>query len=174
MSELMVIENLNAVEIFKAGGAQPIIDKIREKATSEVFDVNTKKGRDSIRSMASDVAKSKTALDGLGKALTDRLNAQKAPIMNERNLFKAELDKIRDEVRLPLTEYEEAKQLRIDQIKQKIECMSPALTADSSSDDVRVALATLKSTVVNEESFAEFEAMALHVKEESVGGLKPS
>ena len=67
--ELMIVNLPNPVEIFKKGGSEEILKQIKEKVTSEVFDVSTEKGRDVIRSTARKIASSKTAIDAMGKEL---------------------------------------------------------------------------------------------------------
>jgi colicin import membrane protein len=105
-NELVTFENINAVEVFKTGGVQPLIDRVREEVSGEVPDTSNDKGRKRIASLAHKVAKSKTALDKAGKELADQLNAQLKPINSERKLARDELDKLRDEIRSPLTDWE--------------------------------------------------------------------
>ena len=42
--EVMPVQEINAVEVFNNGGLDKMLDQIRQEATAEVFDVNTKKG----------------------------------------------------------------------------------------------------------------------------------
>jgi colicin import membrane protein len=105
-NELVTFENINAVEVFKTGGVQPLIDRVREEVSGEVPDTSNDKGRKRIASLAHKVAKSKTWLDKAGKELADQLNAQLKPINSERKLARDELDKLRDEIRSPLTNWE--------------------------------------------------------------------
>lgn len=113
-NEVAVIENINAVEVFKAGGAAQILNAIREEVKGEVPDLSTKKGRDRIASLAHKVARSKTALDKAGKELADQLNAQLKPINAERKTIRDELDKLKDDIRKPLTDWENAEKERVD------------------------------------------------------------
>ena len=106
-NELVALKDLKAVEVFKEGGVQPLIDLVREELSSEVPDVSTDKGRKRIASRAHLASKSKTALDKMGKDLADQLNAKLKPINAERKLARNELDKIRDETRQPLTDWED-------------------------------------------------------------------
>ena len=68
MSELIVLESLNPIEVFTNNGLDKIIDKIEADIKSIVTDATTKKGRDEIASLAYKVARSKTTLDDMGKA----------------------------------------------------------------------------------------------------------
>jgi colicin import membrane protein len=111
-TEISIIENLNALDVFKSGGIKPVIDAIREKVSPEVYDLSNDKGRKSIASNAHWVSRSKVTLDNFGKDLADKLNAQLKPINAERKLGREMLDELRDEIRKPLTEWE-AEQERI-------------------------------------------------------------
>lgn len=111
-TEVSVIENLNALDVFKSGGIKPVIEAIREKVSPEIYDLTTDKGRKQIASNAHWVSRSKVTLDNFGKDLADKLNAQLKPINAERKLGREMLDELRDEIRKPLTEWE-AEQERI-------------------------------------------------------------
>lgn len=97
----------NAVQVFSApNGLDPFLAQIRAEIDAFVPDVSTKKGRDAIASMAYKVAKSKTALDGMGKELVAELKQIPALIDAERKRMRDTLDAWRDEVRKPVDEWE--------------------------------------------------------------------
>jgi len=97
----------NAVQVFSApNGLDPYLAQIRAEIDAFVPDISTKKGRDAITSMAYKVAKSKTALDGLGKELVAELKQIPALIDAERKRMRDTLDAWRDEVRKPVDDYE--------------------------------------------------------------------
>jgi hypothetical protein len=97
----------NAVQVFSApNGLDPFLAKIRAEIDAFVPDISTKKGRDAIASMAYKVAKSKTALDGLGKELVVELKQIPALIDAERKRMRDTLDAWRDEVRKPVDDWE--------------------------------------------------------------------
>ena len=63
-----------ALQVFSAAaGLDPYLAKIKEELDAFVPDVTTKKGRDAIASIAHKVARSKTALDNIGKELVAEL-----------------------------------------------------------------------------------------------------
>lgn len=116
MSEIMdlvVIEKKNAMAVFTNNDQlDPLIEAIEKEARSLVPDVTTKKGRDAIASMAHKVARSKTYIDNAGKDLVAELKALPKQIDESRRVVRERLDALKDEVRLPLTEWE-AEQERI-------------------------------------------------------------
>ena len=130
--ELLAIENLNPVDVFKAGGIGPILAMIEAEVSAEVPDTTTAKGRKSIASNAYKVSQSKTLLDGMGKKLADDLNAQLKPINAERKIARDSLDELKDVIRQPLTEWEEEQA----QIKAQAEAKeaAKALAAQVAAD----------------------------------------
>lgn len=165
-NEISVIDKINAVEVFKDGGARKILDAIRNEVSGEVPDVTTKKGRDRIASLAYKVAKSKTALDSAGKSLADQLNAQLKPINSERKIIRDELDKLKDEVRKPLTDYENAETERVSSIKTRIQWFADICIIDGdgiSSSKLSERLASV-SLVDIDDSFQEFKSDAVLAK----------
>ncbi|HCH7900044.1 TPA: hypothetical protein NHT93_001826 [Klebsiella oxytoca] len=111
MSEIMdlvVIEKKNAMAVFTNNDQlDPLIEAIEKEARSLVPDVTTKKGRDAIASMAHKVARSKTYIDNAGKDLVAELKALPKQIDENRRIVRERLDALKDEVRRPLTEWEE-------------------------------------------------------------------
>ncbi|HIE1494166.1 TPA: hypothetical protein ACXJFH_001347 [Enterobacter kobei] len=113
VTDLVVIEKQNAMAVFTTKEQlEPIIEAIEKEARSLVPDVSTRKGRDAIASMAHKVARSKTYIDNAGKDLVAELKALPKQIDESRRIVRERLDALKDEVRLPLTEWE-AEQERI-------------------------------------------------------------
>ena len=162
-----------ALEVYRADrGLDPYLAKIREEIDGFVPDVSTRKGRDAIASIAYKVAQSKTALDTVGKELVAELKAVPAKIDAERKRMRDLLDGWRDEVRKPLTEWEQAEadriarhQGNIDYMKLRLECR------DLDSAELKANIATIEGTIIGEH-WQEFEAEAHRVKAESLAALR--
>jgi colicin import membrane protein len=108
MVALAVIEPQNIQTVFTTpNGLDPILQKIAAEARSFVADVNTPSGRKSIAAIAFKVAKTKTYLDGLGKDLVDGLKDLPRKVDANRKSVRDFLDELKDEVRRPLTEWEQ-------------------------------------------------------------------
>jgi hypothetical protein len=171
-NELIVVEENSVSVIFKKGGSQAILDKIKEEVKKFVPDVSTAKGRKEIISMASKVSKSKTLLEWHGKKLVEGIKAQAKVIDIERKTIRDELDVLRDEVRKPVTDWENAEKKRVADIEARIYTISrygdPYLV-DSYESSVRVGidLADLKRIVIDA-TFEEFELEANKVKQNSM------
>lgn len=110
--ELISIDTSNPVALYD-GGINDVLDAIEREVRSHVPDISTDKGRKAIASLAYKVAQSKTALDELGKNLVADWKAKSAAVDAERRKLRDRLDSLKEEVRRPLTEWEEAEKRRV-------------------------------------------------------------
>lgn len=94
-------------------GLDPAIDKIEAEAKALKADISTQEGRDAIRSMAFKLARSKTALDKMGKDLTEDQRKQIDQVNAERKRGWERLEKLQHEIRKPLTDWEDAEKDRV-------------------------------------------------------------
>lgn len=121
VTDLVVIEKQNAMAVFTIKEQlDPIIEVIEKEARSLVPDVSTRKGRDAIASMAHKVARSKTYIDNAGKDLVAELKALPKQIDETRRIVRERLDALKDEVRKPLTDWENAESARKDALQQRL------------------------------------------------------
>lgn len=165
-----------ALQVYSAAnGLDPFLAKIREEIDGFVPDVTTRKGREAIASIAYKVARSKTALDNVGKELVAELKEVPKKVDAERKRMRDLLDSWQAEVRQPLTEWEEREAARvakheagIAQIRawvdaSAIEGMSAFYLAD------RIVKA---ESVVIDAAWEEFEAEAHRAKAASLEALR--
>lgn len=110
--ELVPLKGLNPVAIFSGDGLDPILREIEARATGFVSDASTAKGRKEIAAVAYKVAQSKTYLDGLGKDLVADWKAKAKAVDESRRRAREFLDGLKDRVRRPLTDWEEAEAKR--------------------------------------------------------------
>lgn len=110
---LLVPGMINPVEFYSnRDKITTLLDDIGCQAHAVEHDVSTLKGRTSIAGTAYKVARSKTYLDGLGKALVAEIKQQAAAVDAERKYIRDTLDELRDSIRKPLDEWEEADEAR--------------------------------------------------------------
>ena len=174
MTELMEISSSNALDVFVAPkGLDPWLEKIATEARSIVPDVSTKKGRDAIASMAFKVAKSKTALDAVGKELVDKLKEQPKLVDAERKRMRDYLDALKDEVRKPLTDWEAAEERRVENHKRAIAHLEAIGNGLINGEPQSFGLLFAELDLIKvDASFQEFEAEAHRVKEAATNKLK--
>lgn len=122
MNDLILINTpQNALEIFKTEAVDDILKKIHAEVKSRVLDISTPEGRKEIASLAYKVAKTKTALDEMGKDLVDEWKQKSKIVDIERKRIRDDLDALKEEVRRPLTEWENAEKLRVDNLTVRLE-----------------------------------------------------
>jgi hypothetical protein len=121
MTTDLISKSITPAEVFVPKGLDPLIEGVRKKVEEfqkEEFDLEKKKDRDKIRSFSSNVAKSKTFIDKARIAFVKEKKESLKIIDQECKRFRDTLDEIRDEVRKPLTEWEEAEKIRVENERQ--------------------------------------------------------
>lgn len=174
MSEIITLPPAEtALQVFSApAGLDPYLAQIKAEIDSFVPDVSTKKGRDAIASIAHKVARSKTALDNIGKELVAELKDVPKKIDAERKRMRDTLDTWKDDVRRPLTEWEEAEESRQARHKTGIELIQQAAaTHDFSASTLRATLAAIEAKSIDA-SWEEFESEAHRAKTKTIEALQ--
>jgi hypothetical protein len=162
-----------ALQVYSStNGLDPFLQKIREEIDGFVPDVTTRKGREAIASIAYKVARSKTALDNVGKELVAELKEVPKKIDAERKRMRDLLDGWQAEVRQPLTEWEQREEARkakhqagIDQINLRLECR------DLDAAELKSNIAWLESMAIGED-WEEFETEAARAKDKALVALR--
>ena len=99
--------------VFAPGGVAATIERVAADARAVPGDATTPAGRKAIASAAYKVARTKTALDEMGKKLTDEWRARTNAVNEDRRRIRESLDALADEVRAPLTKWEGAEKARV-------------------------------------------------------------
>lgn len=148
----------------------------RMKAETDklVPDTSTAKGRDEIRSMAARVTRAKTAIDKARLALTKQWRDQVKMANDAGKVIEERLDALAEEVRKPLTEWEEAEKARTAECQAIIAELRTAaiITAEDTSATVRERGNKVWHTVLDPERFGDMMAEAAEAKEHAITALK--
>lgn len=166
-----------ALEVFKADqGLDPYLQTIRQEVDAFLAEpptLETNKGRQAYASMAHKIARSKTAIDGVGKELVADLKELPKKIDAERKRWRDTLDGWRDEVRGPLNEWEAQEEARKAQHQGGIDFLRELADApdEDGSEEIAQRLAKAESIRIDE-SWEEYEAEAHRVKEVTVTTLR--
>lgn len=170
--ELVVIKKVDIPALFKEKGCDLIIEGLKKKAAEFEGDISTAKGRKEIASFAAKFSTVKTKLDGLGKALSDEYREKISPINAERNKIKACCDESRDQVRKPLTDWEDAEKERVAKHERNIQTINDYLNVEvENSSQAKELLDGMKAFDVGE-VFEEFELAATKAKEAALTQLE--
>lgn len=180
MSELAIIEIAPdlAPSIYVENGLDKFLEQIRE-GVNEVPDLSTAKGRARIASLAAQVSRSKTAVEKPGRDYLKRLKEQPKVVEAELRRFVTECDQLRDEVRRPLTEWEEAEKARTEALQQRlVDLRALADVIDTAgnylpSADIQARIQKAKSVVLDE-SWQERAAEAGVAKDSTIQQLEAS
>lgn len=165
----------------------PVVVLLDEKKRDDLFahirreidaftpDISTAKGRDAIKSFAYKITRTKTAIDAAGKELNEEARARINVVDAARRDARAELDKLAEQVRKPLTEWEEAEAARVARGQALIEAFKAAavVTLEDTAASVRERGTEIWNTPVDaadigDDLFAEASA----VKQATVVALK--
>jgi len=147
---LIKAERLDPVAIFTGGGIDPILKEIERQVSGLEYDLETDKGRKEIASTAHKVSKSKVLLDGLGKNLVANWKGKAKKVDAVRKQTREFLDDLRDKVRKPLTEFEEAEKAKEAEKRRLVE-----LEIEREEKEREEALAERERKIAEKE--AEFE-----------------
>ncbi|MGX8816731.1 hypothetical protein [Enterobacter kobei] len=180
MSELAIIEIAPdlAPSIYVENGLDKFLEQIRE-GVNEVPDLSTAKGRARIASLAAQVSRSKTAVEKPGRDYLKRLKEQPKVVEAELRRFVTECDQLRDEVRRPLTEWEDAEKSRAEALQQRlVDLRALADVIDTAgnylpSADIQARIQEAKSVALDE-SWQERTSEAGVAKDSTIQQLEAS
>ena len=161
---LAIIEEKNVARYFEPQGLDPVIEKIRAEVTSIVSDISTKTGREEIRSRAAKLARTKIALDELGKKLTEDQKRQIKAVDAERARAWDALEALQKEVRAPLTAWENKEKDRVAAHEAALAAIpeSPAYGQHETAEELAERLTSLEQYPARDwEEFAERASLAL-------------
>lgn len=158
--ELIPIKNANPAVLFAPGGLSELLDRVETDARALVPDLTTAKGRSAIASNAARVAKTKVYLDDLGKEFVGELKKQTTAIDAERKAMRDRLDALKDEVRRPLTEWEQAEKDRVNSLQLRLSHIENCfITAGCGSADIAQMIERANSWIFGDD-WQEFAAEA--------------
>lgn len=165
-----------ALDVFKGEkGLDPYLQTIRQELDAFLASppsLDTATGRKAYASMAHKIARSKTAIDNIGKELVADLKQLPKTIDAERKRWRDQLDEWRDEARGPLNDWEAAEEARKARHNARIEHIRSFEEFDGLlAAGLEVQLANLEEIAVDD-SFEEYEAEAHRAKDKAVKVLR--
>ena len=111
----------NPIAVFKPEALNELLKKITDATLPIVHDASEASGRAAIKSLAYKIARSKTAIDDVGKDLVADLKKQSGEIDKLRKHARDTLDELKATVRKPLTEWEQEQERIEREAREKIE-----------------------------------------------------
>ncbi|MCY1276902.1 hypothetical protein D9M68_276780 [compost metagenome] len=175
-TQVLMLEDISADKapaIFGHNKLSAYVEAARA-ASNEVPDLSTRKGRERIASLAAQVSRSKTAVEKPGREYLKRIKELPKAIEAELREFVTAMDSLRDEVRQPLTDWEEAEEAR----KRELEAWVNGLRRDAASvsnetaEGLKISIGAIEAVVIDGEWLGEYEAEAHRVKAASLATLR--
>lgn len=177
--ELAVFDAKNAVQIFTQGGLDAVLDGIETKVRAIPLDPSTAAGREEIRSVAYKVVRTKTTLDAEGKKLTEGWREATAKVNAERKRSLERLDALAEEIRKPLTDFENKEAARVAEHESALTELSGLLVMLRANPDMSATLLgehledyTVTHPIHAERKWEEFSTRASAIRTETVDYLK--
>lgn len=167
------VERDHSIVLFDTEKFDVWYEKLKANAPTDA-DVSTKKGRDTLRSYAADIRSQKAAIDRDRLRLTKEWREMTSQVNDAGKLINERLDKLADEVRQPLTEYEEAEKARVAQCRAVIDGLKAAavVTMEDTASDVRDRGMSVWSTKIDADRFGDMAGEAEAAKGIAVETLK--
>lgn len=165
------ISDETAPVIYKTDGLKPYLQHIKEQVSGEVPDLTTKKGRDRIASLSAMVSKSKTAVEKPGRDYLKRLKELPKEIEKELKTFVDECDLLRDEIRKPLTDWENANKAREAAHISNIQSFGEWAQSGFTSAEIAGALSEIESRILGDHC-EEYLSQYVAAKDSAIAQLK--
>lgn len=168
IADLVEVQKKDLLQSFTDGTIDKVLHAIKDVVSQFEPDMTTDKGKKEIASLARKVASSKTFIDGLGKELVSDWKAKAKVVDNERSKARNFLDALKEEVRKPLTEFEEREKARLEKHRanlSNIEELSK-ITPQSSKEAADILKELMMIEV--DASWEEFMAAATKAKDSAV------
>lgn len=160
----------------KPNGLDPWLDQVRAKVDEfkkVLPDLKTRKGREAYASMAHSIAKSKTALEAVGKEISAKQKEIPKLIDAERKRVWDTLEAWQKEVRKPLDDWQAAEDARVAKHSDEIDAIKALARFEESPTAAHVAqiIGDLELLALDD-SWEEFLAEAAQVKDQTLIKLR--
>lgn len=179
-TQLIPLETVTAADLF-AGKTDKqltiLVTGIEQEARklAEGLDVEKKKDRDELASIAYKVARSKTTIDNAGKDFVADLKMQAKLIDERRKATREQLDALRDEIRAPVNRWEENESARIQgyiDAVQEIREMGMMRYEEHELEELEIKRALVED--VDPSNYEEFEERCAEVRLAALATLDSS
>ena len=149
-------------------------DRIKEETDKLVPDVSTQNGRDKIRAMAAKVTRTKTVIDNARKALTEDWRRQTNTVNAAGKVIRERLAALADDVRKPLTDWEDAEDARVERCQAVIDKMlaDKVIGEDDTVESVKARGAAIWAIEIDAAEFGNLHDEAASVRDDAIATLK--
>jgi hypothetical protein len=150
---------------------EAILTRIETEVRAVAPDLSTVTSRKAIASLAFKVARSKTALDDIGKDITEDARKQIDAVNAKRRDIRDRLDALKNEVRTPLDDWEAAEAKRVADMEDRLRDFTDDLPGpDASSTEIWAVIQDIEEIPIDD-TWAEFKDRAAAAKEGTLNML---
>ena len=178
-TDMIVMEAINLPvpsEVAKKikEGFNAVYAKIEAEIKEHVPDVTTKAGRAKIASLAYKISRTKTGLDDTAAKLTEDQKQMINAVNVERREMRESLDKLRDQARAPLDQWEKDEEERIQTVIGIFESFTSLISdaTGGSSDHISEIFKIVQNTAIEEELFKKRFEEGLAAKNTTLDNLE--
>ena len=167
------ISEETAPDVYVQNGLKPFLQMIKDEVSGEVPDLSTLKGRERIASLAFTVSKRKAAVEKPGRDYLRKIKELPKVIEQELKQFVDGANALRDEIRQPLTDWENAEQARKDRHVDNIQAIKDleVFGATPTAAAVAQTIAQLEAVELGN-SWEEFLPEAAQAKDRTLSLLR--
>lgn len=170
----VVVSHTPVVVLTDAKQREEFYAHIEREVEAFTPDTSTEKGRKEIKSLAYKITRTKTAIDDAGKQLNENARASINAVDAERRAAREKLTALAEQVRRPLTEWEQAEEKRVEACRTIIDGLKAAavVTLEDTAETVRGRGAATWNTALDADVFRDMLPEAQAAKDATVSTLK--
>ena len=143
---------------------ESILARIEQEVRAVVPDLSTATSRKAIASTAYKIARSKTALDEVGKELTEEARRTVDQVNAKRREVRERLEALQKETRAPLDEWEAVEAKRVADLEDRLKDFTDDLPGlDASSAEIETTISEIDAIPIDD-TWAEFKDRAQAAK----------
>lgn len=163
---------INLQKLFTPEGMDLMIAEIQKEVADFSADISTKEGRAKIISMAAKVAKCKSPIKNLASELKEESRRLIDGVNAQWNRYESAMDTLRDEIRKPVDEIEEAEAQILAERKERIESIkNHGMLYNSTLHDIKIAIENVKK-ILDFDNWGEFQFIANNAAKEVLENLE--
>lgn len=153
----LLVETDPSIVIREPKKLAALYKRIDADIASQVPDLTSDKGRKAIASLAFKIARTKTAVEGAAKKMTEEFRKATAEVNSTRNAIVEALEAKQKQARKPLTEWEAAEDERLAAVKDEMTRLRSAgiVAQHETSGDIAARIADLEAETFDSAVFRD-------------------
>lgn len=170
---ILIEENMPLADIWTPENVDAMIARLEKYNDEFTGDTTTAKGRKEIVSFSRKYSTSKVLVDGTGKELVDGWKSQAKVVDAQRKRFREACDRLRDESRKPVTDFENAEKMVVANQKRTLIRLADlySVAGDLSAEVYGAYIAEVSAIVIDGDILSDFYTRGNREKEQTLKSL---